>query len=238
MKNEFCYSRRLQKFLYELSNNDVKMVVLRAYERLPYYYSHDLDVLIQYEQIPLFFSSFKKTFPDDSLKITDSRRGLIKVHLEFGDEILEFDIVYGFFIAGIAYYDALDVVDSAIFDSSKLVYIPIKDHEVDIAILKELLHNGRMRYDKSEYLTYNLTVPNYNSRVFDSPEIENILENVVNKNYSLQKLRVEILVRLIVADIMKRGVISVVLSVINHLFIKYVSNGRLHDVVRGGTTCV
>jgi len=225
--DKYIFSPNLRKLFDELLKNNIKMVVLRSHERLPDFYSHDLDVHIRYGDIPFFFSVVTKLFGEGVIEIVDSRHGLVKVILKFDNEVIEFDIAYGFYFGGIAYYDENIIMNAAIFDCIKRVYIPLKGHEIDISILKELLHNGRMRVEKSDYLINGILNPKLESRVLLPVELKFIIRRIRDKKYSMRWLQVKVFLRVFFINLKTRGAIALMASILNHIRIKYIGNNLL-----------
>jgi len=216
----------LRKLFNELLKNNIKIVVLRSHERLPDFYSHDLDVHMQYNDIPIFFLVVTKLFGENVIEITDSRYGLVKAILKFDNEVIEFDIAYGFYFGGIAYYDENIIMNTAIFDCNKRVYIPLRGCEIDISILKELLHNGRMRVEKSDYLIDGILNPKLESRVLLPTELKFIIGRIKEGGFSMHWLQIKVFLRMFFINIKTKGVVALMMNVLNHTRIKYIGNSR------------
>ena len=149
-----------------------KFVILRGYEQLPFAYSNDIDVFVQVKSLSDFYSSIIDFSARNCfLKINTSRLGLIKCDLFLGEDIIHLDIWYGFYYFGLEYQDCKSLFDDAHVHESGLFYIPNISSEIRISILKEILHNGRVREDKAIYILeslslcrHTLPVPFFSSR--------------------------------------------------------------------------
>jgi len=225
--NKYIFSPNLRKLFDELLINNIKIVVLRSHERLPDFYRHDLDVHIRYSDIPFFFSVVTKLFGEGAIEIVDSRYGLVKIILKFHNEVIEFDIAYGFYFGGIAYYDENIIMNAAIFDRIKRIYTPLKVHEIDISILKELLHNGRMRAEKSDYLINGILNPKLESRVLLPLELKLIIGSIKEGRHSMHWLQIKVFLRVFFINIKTKGIKALMVNILNHIRIKYFGSNLL-----------
>ena len=89
---------------------------------------------------------------ETKLTILISRLGLIKCELIVDGVIIPFDILYGFYYFGLEYQDNDRLVGNSSPHHTGLFYTPDLGDEIRISLLKELLHNKRVRIDKASYL--------------------------------------------------------------------------------------
>jgi len=153
MTNNLVSPPRLENFFSLLSIKFGKFLVLRGYEFLPTGYSNDIDVYVPEVDLGRFLNCLTQ-LPglDTRITILISRLGLIKCELLIEDEVVPFDILYGFYYFGLEYQDCVQLSLNASVHHSQLFYTPALHDEVRISLLKELLHNSRVRSDKATYL--------------------------------------------------------------------------------------
>ena len=140
----------LENLFIDLDKNRVDYLVLRGYQKLPHEYSYDIDFSVINERE---LSSFFKVLHNLSglYQFTVSRDvvrvGLLKVFLHFGKEILKIDVFCAFQYAGLEYMDA-EMLHKTKRRLPSGIYVPLLNYELAISLLKEILHNSRIREDK------------------------------------------------------------------------------------------
>jgi hypothetical protein len=144
---------KLEFFLHQLNKKFGKFLVLRGYESLPTGYSNDIDVFVPKDDLTRFFYCLHNLDGlETKLTILISRLGLIKCELIVDGVIIPFDILYGFYYFGLEYQDNDRLVRNSSPHHTGLFYTPDLGDEIRISLLKELLHNKRVRIDKASYL--------------------------------------------------------------------------------------
>ena len=144
---------KLEFFFHQLNKKFGKFLVLRGYEFLPTGYSNDIDVFVPKDDLTRFFYCLHNLDGlDTKITILISRLGLIKCDLIVDGVIIPFDILYGFYYFGLEYQDNDRLVRNSSPHHTGLFYTPDLGDEIRISLLKELLHNKRVRIDKASYL--------------------------------------------------------------------------------------
>lgn len=144
---------KLEFFFQELNKTFGKFLVLRGYEFLPTGYSNDIDVFVPKNDLTRFFYCLHHLDGlETKITILISRLGLIKCDLTLDGVIIPFDILYGFYYFGLEYQDKNRLIRNSNSHHSGLFYTPDLSDEIRISLLKELLHNKRVRVDKAVYL--------------------------------------------------------------------------------------
>ena len=149
-----------------LEEDNVDYLVLRGYQNLPERYSHDIDFsVINENELIAFFNVLHNLSDKYNYSITRDvvRLGLLKVFLHFGNEILKIDVFCSFSYGGLEYINIDDLHNSK-RKSPTNISIPSLNYELAISLLKELLHNSRIRKDKVSLLRSQ-----YEKRTFDQP---------------------------------------------------------------------
>jgi len=153
MKDTIIRPPKLELFFSRLNEKFGKYVVLRGYDYLPVGYSNDIDVYVPKQDLARFFDCLRNLDGlETSISILISRLGLIKCELLLEGEVIPFDILYGFYYFGLEYQDCEQLTQNSMIHDSKLFSTPDLSDEVRISLLKELLHNKRIRSDKASYL--------------------------------------------------------------------------------------
>lgn len=140
---------KLTSFFYQMNKKYGHLIVLRGYDGLPSRYSNDIDIFVPLNKLPEFFLALEKI--EDikaSFEITVCRPGLIKSNLCLDNDKIPLDILYNFSYLGLEYQNLYTLETNAKQHSSKLFKIPDCSDELRISLLKELLHNNRVRKDK------------------------------------------------------------------------------------------
>ena len=182
---------KLEEFFTRLNEAFGKFLVLRGYEFLPSGYSNDIDVYVPKEDLGRFFSCLTDLDGlDTSITILMSRLGLIKCELVLEGEVIPLDILYGFYYFGLEYQDCDQLSRKSSLHNSKLFYTPTLSDEVRISLLKELLHNSRVRRDKAIYLYDMMAVcsPELPTEYFDSDTIEVVRCAIRSENLYLPNI--------------------------------------------------
>jgi hypothetical protein len=144
---------KLELFFARLQERFGTVLVLRGYQYLPTGYTNDIDVYIPKCNLGEFLNCISELDDlDITLTILVSRLGLIKCNLTLEGEDIPFDVLYGFYYFGLEYQDCESLTQRAIRSDCGLFSTPNLSDEIRISILKELLHNKRVRADKADYL--------------------------------------------------------------------------------------
>ena len=232
----------LVELFKRLNEENVEYVVLRGYHDLPETYHHDIDFGVSNdESLGHFFNVVGQLSKQFEFKITrdEIRHGLIKIILEFGDTNLKLDIFTEYRYAGLEY------INNEILHSSKRIlssgiFVPAVDSEIAISLLKEFLHNSRIREDKSATLR-----DQFDNKVFANPFLEYFThETIENFRVSLftrdnflflnicRKARYELLK----SNIRKFGFFRVIFNVYLFFFIKYFWQSKYDKYLFGKTS--
>lgn len=220
----------LQFFLMQLNKKFGKYIILRGYEYLPNSYSNDIDVYIPRADLSRFFKCINNLEGIDSkLVILVSRFGLIKCELLLEDEIIPFDIMYGFYYAGLEYQDCSQLFLNSKKHSSGLFFIPHISDETRISILKELLHNGRVRSDKANLILNNIEISHDMLPVdfFHSEDIKNVRTAIFKKEYNLPKLSQNLKINILRNNMRKNSLITLK-NILMFVIVKYILKNKYH----------
>jgi len=226
----------LKDLFNSLENDKVNYLVLRGYQDLPEKYSHDIDFsVINESELTSFFNvihdlskKYNYTISRDVVRV-----GLLKVFLHFGTEILKIDVFCSFSYAGLEYVNIEDLHDSK-RNSPSSISIPSLNYELAISLLKELLHNSRIRKDKVSLLRSQ-----YEKTTFDQP-FKNYFsnKNIKNLSYSLfleekimfKNLSISFKLSLILNNIKIYGIIATSSRIFYFFWVKYFFQKK-YDVV-------
>ena len=217
---------------FELLNKKFgRYLVLRGYEHMPDGYSNDIDVFIPREDLKRFFycvNNLKEL--SSKLKIIVSRYGLIKCQLLLNSEKIPFDIMYGFYYAGLEYQDSSVLASKSCIHHSGLFFIPHISDETRISLLKELLHNSRVRYDKAEHLLESIQMCSdvLPTSYFDDQTIKKIESEVLRKNYKFPFVSFKIKIRLLISNL-RKNLFETFKRIVMFIFVKYVSKNKYHQ---------
>jgi len=214
----------LRIFFSCLKNANIPIIVLRGYESLPAFVKTDIDAFVEPSKILLFEEVFNH-HAQFKLEKYDARLGLNKYFLTRGSDVIELDIVYGFFYSGLSYVDVNTLLSYASIHDSSLFLIPRIIEETEISLLKEVLHNGKLRSDKKDYyldlLPKVLMLNQKSIGVLDEVEVRNMLISITNNAFDTMTLRKKLLWRLLKNNIRYQGLFCVVKNLFLHLKIKY-----------------
>lgn len=229
-ENSFKKPANLELFLAKLKLNFGEYIILRGYENLPCAYSNDIDVYIPREDLSRFFECVNNLEGIDSeLVILISRFGLIKCELLLEDEIIPFDIMYGFYYVGLEYQDCKMLSTNSIKHSCGLFLIPDVSDETRISLLKELLHNGRVRVDKALYISKNMDICIETLPVtyFQSNDIKTVRAAINNEDYYLPKLSQTIKINILGYNL-KKNFLKTLKNILMFVIVKYILKNKYH----------
>lgn len=198
------------KFLFEyLSRNFGYFVVLRGYQSLPDGYINDIDVCISIDKLADFYKALQDyKAVKCTLKVIVSRLGLIKCELYLGDDVIPLDILYGFYFFGLEYQSVTILYENSTMHSSGLFWIPSINDEIRISLLKELLHNNRVRYDKAEYISEMISYcgGNLATDFFSASDIFNLVDGIKDDKYVFTRVSYAIKIKLFYYNIIRMPV--------------------------------
>jgi len=233
MKKAIFSPPRLEFFLKSLRDDFGNFIVLRGYDLLPKAYSNDIDVYIPKTELPRFFRAINNMKNiDTSIKILVSRLGLIKCELIIDDDKVSFDILYGFYYFGLEYQDLNLLSLNAMIHKSGIFSVPDISDEVRISLLKELLHNGRVRSDKSLYLLEMLikcidTLP---TKYFTVDTLNEIKKSIIDGNLELPKLSLILKLRLLCFNLFQSP-LKTIHNIAIFIVIKYLLGNSYHNFI-------
>lgn len=233
MSNTLISPSHLELFFERLSANFGQFLVLRGYEFLPVGYTNDIDVFVPKEDLPRFFECINNLDGIDSkLVILISRFGLIKCELLLNGVIIPFDVLYGFYYAGLEYQDCDQLSSNSKTHSCGLFSTPGISDEVRISLLKELLHNGRVRSDKAAYLLKSMDkcVGALPSDYFDADAIENVRAAIISKDYYVPKISRALKVRVLEYNLRKHWA-KTFKNIMMFAIVKYVLKNEYHKKI-------
>lgn len=214
----------LESFFNCLLDANIPIVVLRGYESLPAYVKTDIDAFVEPSKILLFEEVFK-LHTQFRLRKYDARLGLNKYFLTRGSDVIELDIVYGFYYAGLSYVDTKALLSHASVHESSLFLIPRFIEEAEISLLKEVLHNGKLRSDKKDYylglLPKALRLNQKFMGVLAEADVSDMLISISNNAFDAMPLRKDLLWRLLRNNLRYKGLFCVLRNLFLHLRIKY-----------------
>jgi hypothetical protein len=226
----------LKDLFNTLEKNKVNYLVLRGYQDLPKKYSHDIDFsVINENELTSFFNVLHNLSKKYNFRISRDvvRLGLLKVFLHFGNEILKIDIFCSFSYGGLEYINIDDLHNSKRKSPSN-ISIPSLNYELAISLLKEILHNSRIRKDKIDLLRTQ-----YNKTTFDQPFKKYFSNNnILNLSNSLflgdkfifRKVAFSCRLNLFLKNIKIYGILVAFSKVVYFLFIKYLFQKK-YDLV-------
>ena len=220
-----------------LEKDNVDYLVLRGYQNLPEKYSHDIDFsVINENELTAFFNVLHNLSDKYNYSITRDvvRLGLLKVFLHFGNEILKIDVFCSFSYGGLEYINIEDLHNSK-RKSPTSISIPSLNYELAISLLKEILHNSRIRKDK-----IGLLRTQYNKTTFNLPFIKYFskkkIDNISTSLFSNDKLifrKVAFILRfnLFFMNIKLKGLFCVLYNIMNFALIKYYNKSKYDKII-------
>lgn len=228
----------LETLFEELDRNKVDYLVLRGYQNLPQSYSNDIDFsVVNEKELESFFdvihslsNFYKFTISRDVVRV-----GLLKVFLHFDDYILKVDVFHTFQYAGLVYIDIITLHDT----KRKLpsgIYVPLLNFELAISLLKEILHNSRVRLDKVALLREQFDSSTFSDPFiyFSSRNVFEIQEALFAKgNLVFKNLAWHIRLSLLCSNLQYFGLINVCKRILLFLLVKYIDLARYDNVING-----
>ena len=209
-----------------LEKDNVDYLVLRGYQNLPEKYSHDIDFsVINENELTAFFNVLHNLSDKYNYSIT---RDVVR------HEILKIDVFCSFSYGGLEYINIDDLHNSK-RKSPTNISIPSLNYELAISLLKELLHNSRIRKDKVSLLRSQ-----YEKRTFDQPfkkyfskkNIENLSDSLfLGKKLIFKKVSLRFKFSLILKNIKIYGIIGTTSKIFSFLSVKYLFQKRYDDVI-------
>jgi hypothetical protein len=222
----------LKDLFNKLEKDNVDYLVLRGYQNLPENYSHDIDFsVINENELTAFFNVIHNLSDKYNYSITRDvvRLGLLKVFLHFGNEILKIDVFCSFSYVGLEYINIDDLHNSK-RKSPTNISIPSLNYELAISLLKELLHNSRIRKDKVSLLRSQ-----FEKRTFDQPfkkyfsnrNIDNISVSLFsNDKLIFRKVAFSCRLNLFFTNLKLKGLFYVLNNMIYFSLIKYYNKSK------------
>ena len=216
----------LPLFFKELNYNKVEYLILRGYEKLPNDFENDIDFFVNKDSLESFYRiiyRFSK-YSHFVIKKDVVRQGLIKIQLDFSDNsVLKIDLFFEFRYAGLLY------IDEKIMYNNRVSYndITIANYEYEFytSILKELLHNSRIRKDKIEKLKILYSKISKNNMLYDKI-IKNTNIELTNKllfsyNYIDKNLAKSLRKDILYYNLKKFGFLQCCVNIFTFFYIKY-----------------
>ena len=216
----------LPLFFKELNYNKVEYLILRGYEKLPNDFENDIDFFVNKNNLEAFYGIINN-FAKDShfiIKRDIVRQGLIKIQLNFTDtSVLKIDLFFEFKYAGLLYIDEIKMFNNRIVYNA----ITIANHEYEFytSILKELLHNSRIRKDKIEKLKILYSKISNNNLLYDniirSTNIELTNKLLFSYNYIDKNLAKSLRKDILYYNLKRFGFLQCCLNIFTFFYIKY-----------------
>lgn len=227
----------LVDFFARLNERKVQYLVLRGYKDLPHNYNNDIDFgVYDYDSLVEYFKVIKDLSNDYNfeLKRDEVRVGLIKVVLDFNDSQIKLDIFTDFRYAGLQYIDNENLHRTKrILESG--IHVPSLEYELCISLLKEFLHNSRIRKDKhlilrSQYVQHTFKTPF--SEFFTVNSITNFREALfANGNLVFIETSKRARHDLLKSNVRKFGSFNVFLNVVKFFTVKYFQQTRYDKAI-------
>lgn len=227
----------LKDLFTTLEKDNVDYLVLRGYQNLPEKYNHDIDFsVINENELYSFFNVIHNLSKKYNFTISRDvvRFGLLKVFLHFGNKILKIDVFCSFSYGGLEYINIDDLHNSK-RKSSTNISIPSLNYELAISLLKEILHNSRIRKDKVLLLRTQ-----YDKATFDQPFIKYFSKKCYNNIYNslfaddkliFKKVAFSCKLNLFFNNIKLKGLLNVFNNMINFTLIKYYNKNRYDNYI-------
>lgn len=229
-QNKIIKPRNLEPFLAKLKLDFGDYIILRGYENLPSGYTNDIDVFVPKKNLKDFFMAIRNIEGfKTKIEILVSRIGLLKCELCIDDDVIPFDIMYGFYYFGLEYQNSIDLMKNLHIHESEYFKIPGLQDEIRISLLKELLHNSRVRDDKAEYLLKKLElckaeIPN---NILSKGEILFLTESIKKEKLYLFKFSQKLRLKLLMINL-KNNFFESIKNILLFIYIKYVSKNNYH----------
>lgn len=222
----------LKDLFNSLEKDKVNYLVLRGYQDLPEKYGHDIDFsVINESELTSFFNvihdlskKYNYTISRDAVRV-----GLLKVFLHFGTEILKIDVFCSFSYAGLEYINIEDLHNSK-RKSPTNISIPSLNYELAISLLKEILHNSRIRKDKIDLLRTQYNKTTFNQpfiKYFSKKNIDNISTSLFsNDKLIIRKVAFSCRLNLFFMNFKLKGLSYVLNNMMNFTLIKYYNKSK------------
>ena len=235
MKESVISPPDLELFLARLNEEFGQYLILRGYDHLPSGYTNDIDVYVPRADLSRFFACVNNLEGLDSrLVILVSRFGLIKCELILNGTTIPFDIMYGFYYVGLDYQDCNQLTCNSKNHSCGSFLTPDISDEVRISLLKELLHNGRIRSDKADYLLKNMDncAEDLPTDYFNGDAIKNVRTAIINKDYYVPKISLSLKVNVLSYNLRKHWA-RTFKNIIMFAIVKYMLKNKYHKSITG-----
>ena len=220
-----------------LEEDNVDYLVLRGYQNLPEKYSHDIDFsVINENELTSFFYVLHYLSEKYNYSITRDvvRVGLLKVFLHFGNEILKIDVFCSFIYGGLEYINIDDLHNSK-RKSPTNISIPSLNYELAISLLKEILHNLRIRKDKVSLLRSQFEKRSFDlpfKKYFSNKNIKNLSHSLfLGEKLYFKSLSLTFKISLILSNIKIYGVVTTSANVFYFFWVKYFFQKRYDKVI-------
>lgn len=227
----------LKTLFISLERDKVRYLVLRGYQNLPESFSHDIDLsVIDEEELSSFFNVLNNLSKKFGFKIVRDviRVGLLKVQLIFDDGILKIDVFCSFQYAGLEYINSIDLHRTERKTCSG-INVPGLNYELAISLLKEILHNSRIRKDKvdllrSQYdeLTFNEPLKKY----FSNNNIKQLSESLFShEKLVFKKVSRNFRFVLLLKNLKYNGIIKTFIKILSFFVVKYLCQHKYDYVI-------
>ena len=227
----------LKDLFFMLEKDNVDYLVLRGYQNLPERYSYDIDFsVISENELTAFFNVLHNLSEKYNYSITRDvvRVGLLKVFLHFGNEILRIDVFCSFSYGGLEYTNIDDLHNSK-RKSPTNISIPSLNYELAISLLKEILHNSRIRKDKISLLRNQYNKTTFNQpfmKYFSKKNIDNISISLFsNDKFIFRKVAFSCRFNLFFMNIKLKGLFSVLYNIMYYALIKYYYKSKYDKII-------
>jgi hypothetical protein len=221
------------KDLFEtLERDSVNYLVLRGYQELPEKYSYDIDFSVKCKsELVLFFKVINNLSKKYNFRVSRDvvRYGLLKVFLHFGNEILKIDVFCSFRYAGLEYMNSLELHNTR----RKLpsgIWVPALNYELAISLLKEILHNSRIRKDKVSLLRNQYDKKTFKQpfcKYFSNNNIKDLSDSLFSSgNLTFKRVALNCRIVLFLKNIELKGVSKTLSSVFHFFWVKYNNQER------------
>lgn len=233
------YRGFLKELFLELDNKRVDYLVLRGYELLPDSFNNDIDFSVRDEyQLMKFFKvlhGLSNTY-EFIVRRDAVRFGLLKVVLQFDRDILKIDVFHSFQYAGLIYMD-IEMLHKSKRRLTNGIAVPSLNFELAISIMKEILHNARIRSDKIQLLRRQ-----YDENTFCEPFMY-LSKSVISELSIVLFLDGQMLykmlgnkarISLLALNVRRFGVIQTFLRVVVFFYTKYLNQSRYSCFINGG----
>ena len=221
-----------------LEEDNIDYLVLRGHQNLPEKYSHDIDFsVINENELTSFFNVLHYLSEKYNYSITRDvvRVGLLKVLLHFGNEIIKIDVFYSFSYGGLEYINIDDLHNSK-RKSATNISIPSLNYELAISLLKEILHNSRIRSDKVLLLRSQFEKKTFDQpfkKYFSGKNIKNLSNYLfLGEKLYFKSLSLKFKISLIFSNFKIYGVIITTLNIIYFFWVKYFFQKRYDQVIK------